>query len=135
MCHTGLVPSIQEVDMGFEQGVCGGGEELALSAAVILDPRLAEIWQLVWGCAARMGNRDGAPSSLEALGAASPIEYGSAGAPPRAMFRVPQAGQTNSPGLGISSSDRHRPHRTITAPCYRSPGGAFVGEQGRTLRP
>jgi hypothetical protein len=75
MCHTGLVPSIQEVDMGFEQGVCGGGEELALSAAVILDPRLAEIWQLVWGCAARMGNRDGAPSSLEALGALLRLAY------------------------------------------------------------
>lgn len=31
-----------------EQGGCGQSDNLAASAAMVLDPRLAEIWQLVW---------------------------------------------------------------------------------------
>src|SRR5438093_12246757 len=60
-------------------------------------------------------------------GAAPAIEYGSGAAPPRATFRVPQAGQTNSPGPGISSSERHRPQRTIIGVMLPKGAGAHRG--------
>ena len=34
--------------MGDEQGLCGPNDGLAATAAVVLDPRLAELWQLIW---------------------------------------------------------------------------------------
>jgi hypothetical protein len=61
--------------MAIEQGGCVGGTELALSAAVVLDPRLAEIWQLVWECAAEVGEPDEADWSLETLGALLRLAY------------------------------------------------------------
>ena len=44
-----------------EQGLCGPNDGLAAAAAVVLDPRLAEVWQLIWAEA------DGAVSSLDVL--------------------------------------------------------------------
>jgi hypothetical protein len=35
--------------MPIEQDGCAEGGGLASAAAVVLDPRLAEVWQLVWG--------------------------------------------------------------------------------------
>jgi hypothetical protein len=31
-----------------EQGLCGPNDGLAAVAAVVLDPRLADVWQLIW---------------------------------------------------------------------------------------
>jgi hypothetical protein len=58
-----------------EQGVCGDGQELALSAAVILDPRLAEIWQLVWAASPYAAYLDAPACSFATLGALLRLAY------------------------------------------------------------
>ena len=75
MCHTLLVPSACEVDVSHEQGICGEGEELALSAALILDPRLAEVWQLVWACSPDTSDIEGTACSLATLGSLLRLAY------------------------------------------------------------
>jgi len=34
--------------MGVEQGRCDQRAELAMAAAVVVDPRLADVWEIVW---------------------------------------------------------------------------------------
>jgi hypothetical protein len=61
--------------MANEQGECVEGDELALSAAVVLDPRLAEVWQLVWTCAEEGADPEEAGWSLETLGGLLRLAY------------------------------------------------------------
>lgn len=60
--------------MADEQGVCGPIDALAASAAVVLDPRLADIWQLVWSETDEgRGERNVVP--LDVLGALIRLAY------------------------------------------------------------
>jgi len=34
--------------MGIDQGGCSDPDELALTAALVIDPRIADVWQVVW---------------------------------------------------------------------------------------
>jgi hypothetical protein len=61
--------------MAVEQGRCVGGDGLALSAAVVVDPRLAEVWQLVWATASQGGEPDEEAWSLETLAALLRLAY------------------------------------------------------------
>ena len=61
--------------MAVEQGGCVGNDGLALSAALVLDPRLAEVWQLVWATAARGEEADDEAWSLETLAALLRLAY------------------------------------------------------------
>lgn len=50
-------------------------EALALSAAVVLDPRIAEIWQLVWSCEAADPELGESSWSFGSLGALLRLAY------------------------------------------------------------
>jgi hypothetical protein len=61
--------------MAVEQGRSVGNDGLALSAAVVLDPRLAEVWQLVWATSSESGEPDEEAWSLETLAALLRLAY------------------------------------------------------------
>ena len=61
--------------MAVEQGRCVEDDGLALSAAVVVDPRLAEVWQLVWATASQGGDPDEEAWSLETLAALLRLAY------------------------------------------------------------
>ena len=61
--------------MAVEQGRSVRDDGLALSAAIVLDPRLAEVWQLVWATAWEGGETDEKAWSLETLAALLRLAY------------------------------------------------------------
>jgi hypothetical protein len=96
--------------MAIEQGGCTDGDALALSAAVVLDPRLADVWQLVWTCGAEMDEPGELTWSLETLGALLRLAYvqgyadASAEAVPGSLFGE----------LGLRRPGISRPTRSAT---------------------
>jgi len=61
--------------MAVEQGRSVRDDGLALSAAIVLDPRLTEVWQLVWATASDGGNPDEEAWSLETVAALLRLAY------------------------------------------------------------
>ena len=61
--------------MAVEQGRSVQDDGLALSAAIVLDPRLTEVWQLVWATASEAGEPDEEAWSLETLAALLRLAY------------------------------------------------------------
>jgi hypothetical protein len=118
--------------MANEQGKCpkatptpeGESEALALSAAVVLDPRLAEIWQLVWSCESADREDCGSGWSMGSIGALLRLAYLQGYADAAAEI-VPGSLFTE---LGLRSPAPVPPKRSRSR---RAPGRALPGSSGK----